>query len=263
MNTGIDLNSAIAQAAVTAAMVDQAAAGQKSEAEAKLAPLLGGASLTITSVGNGDLQALLDKLKNEQERTKMSLLISSLKAISQSLTDAQKAALDKGVELSNQLDALDKELSDAQGKLKLANADVALMQTRIDALEAQIEQARQDGKDHLKLDAELKKLREEKAAEEQVVAETTGKINELSNKVSSVKAQLYTAISAVGENALKTIAAELAGLMEPEKAETAAETDKRQAKEDELNPFRAIRDSLEKFSRELTDAIESNITQMV
>lgn len=262
MSTGINLDSAIAQAAINAALVDQSAT-QETASETKLAPLLGGASLTITAAGTGDLQALLDKLKNEQERTKLSLLFSSLQAISQSLTDSQKAALDKGVELSNQLDQLEKDLTNAQKALKSATSESAALQVKISALENQIEIAQKEGKDHLEQEAELKKLREEKAAKDQVVADTTGKINELTNKVSSVKAQLYTAISAVGENALKTIAAELAGLMGPEKAETTAEADKRQAKEDELNPFRAIRDSLEKLNRELTEVIESNTTQMV
>ena len=263
MSTGIDLNSAIAQASITSALLDQQAAEANASSQARLAPILGGASLTISAAANGDLQALLEKLKGEQERTKMSLLISSLKAISESLTDSQRAALEKGIELSEQLDTLQKELSGLQGTVATANAESIALAVKISSLEEQIKIAQQEGKDHLEQEAELKKLREDKAAKDKIIADTQGKINDVANKVSNVKAQLSIALGGVGENALKTIASELLTLMGPEKAETNAEQEKRAQKEEEVNPFSAIRDSLDKFRQEFYDAIESNTEHMV
>ena len=264
MNAGIDLNSAIAQAASNSALLDQAAAEQTKTGESKLASILSGASLTITSaVGGGDLQSLIDKLKNEQERTKLSLLFSSLRAVGDSLSDAQKAALEEGIKLSEELDTLETSLSAAQKTLANSQKELVALQTKISALETQIEIAQKEGKDHLESEAELKRLREEKTAKEQVIADTQGKINEISNKVSNVKARLSVAISGVGENALKTIASELANIITPEEPETNAEKEKREAKEAEFDPFRAIRDSLDKFRQELFDAIETNTEHMV
>ena len=54
-----------------------------------LAALLGGPSVTVTSGVTGDLEALVAKLKGENERTRFSLLLTSLASIGQSMTEAQ------------------------------------------------------------------------------------------------------------------------------------------------------------------------------
>lgn len=227
------------------------------------AALLGGASLTVTNGGVTDLEALVAKLKNESERTRFSMLITSLASISQSLTDVQKRTLEQGLALSAKLDELDKMLDGYVGEEAKAKADALLMQAEIERLQKAIDQAVQDGKDHNELVAEQKRVRAELEAKEKIVADTQGKIAETKNEISSVKGQISAIVRSIGENALKTVAAELVTLAEPERAERPAEGEKAEAKEAETDPFAAIRDSLDKIERDITETIEENRVETV
>ena len=70
-------------------------------------------------------------------------------------------------------------------------------------------------------------------------------------------------VNSIGENTLKTIANELATLTPPEKAESAAEAKKEAEKLAANDPLNAIRDSLDKIERELTDTIQQNRIETV
>ena len=234
-----------------------------SEQGKALAALLGGKSLTVTDGSMTDLEALVAKLKNESERTRFSMLITSLASISQSLTDVQKRTLEQGLALSAKLDELDKMLDGYVGEEAKAKADALLMQAEIERLQKAIDQAVQDGKDHNELVAEQKRVRAELEAKEKIVADTQGKIAETKNEISSVKGQISAIVRSIGENALKTVAAELVTLAEPERAERPAEGEKAEAKEAETDPFAAIRDSLDKIERDITETIEENRVETV
>ena len=129
---------------------------------------------------------------------------------------------------------------------------------RRDQLQRQIEQAVQDGKEHNKLVEEQNQAREELAAKEKIVAETQGQIAETKNAISSVKGQISALVSSIGENTLKTIASDIATLAAPEKAERPAETEKAEKKEALNDPLSAIRESLDRIERDLTETIERN-----
>ena len=224
------------------------------------AALLGGASLTVTNGGATDLEALVAKLKNESERTRFSMLIASLATISQSLTDVQKRTLEQGLALSTKLDELNKMLDGYIGEEAKAKADALLMQAEIERLQKAIDQAVEDGKDHNELVAEQKRVRAELEAKEKVIADTQGKIADMKNEISSVRGQISAIVKSIGENTLKTVAAELVTLAEPEQSESPAEAEKAEAKEAAMNPFAAIRDSLDKIERDITETIEENST---
>lgn len=223
-----------------------------------LAALLGGASVTVTNGGMGDLEALVARLKSENERTRFSMMLTSLVAVSQSLDESQKQRLEQGLALSEKLGELQKSLDKYSGEEAEAKAAALLLQAKIEQLQRQIEQAVQDGKDHNKLVEEQKRVREELAAKEKVVVETQGQIAETKNAISSVRGQISAIVNSIGENTLKTIADEIAALVVPEKAERPAEEEKRAEKEAENDPLAVIRDSLEKIGRDIVETIEEN-----
>ena len=233
------------------------------ESKQVLSALLGGASVTVTNGGMTDLEALVARLKNESERTRLSMMLMSLVAVSQSLDESQKQRLEQGLALSEKLAELQKSLDKYSGNEAEAKAAALLLQTKIEQLQRQIEQAVQDGKEHNKLVEEQNQAREELAAKEKIVAETQGQIAETKDAISSVKGQISALVSSIGENTLKTIASELTTLTPPEKAESAAEARKEAEKLAANDPLNAIRDSLDKIERELTDTIQQNRIETV
>lgn len=227
------------------------------------AALLGGASVTVTSGELSDLETLVERLRNENEKTKFSLLLTSLNAIGQSLDDTQRKILSEGLALSEKLEELSRSAESLTSQEAQAKAEAAILQAKIDALQKQIEQAVKDGKDHNELVAEQKRVREELDAKNQTIADVQGKIQETKNEISSVKSKISVLVNSIGENAVKTIANELAKMSEPEQAESPHEAEKKEAKEEATNPFSAIRDSLGRIERDITEAIEENRVETV
>ena len=223
-----------------------------------LAALFGGPSVTVTNGMSGDLEALVAKLKSENERTRFSLLLTSLASIGQSMTDAQKRMLEQGLALSEKLDELQKMLEGYTSDESKAKADAVILQAKIESLQKQIEQAVKDGKEHNELVAEQKRVREELDAKNKVISETAVKIAETKNAISTANGQISVLVKSLGENEVKTIANELATLIKPEEAESPAEKEKAEAKEIESNPFSAIRESLAEIERDITETILEN-----
>ena len=228
-----------------------------------LAALLGGKSLTVTDGSMTDLEALVAKLKSDSERTRFLMLMTSLSSIGQSLNAAQKSALESGLALAEKLSKLEGDLkgyTDDEAKTK---AEMAILEAKIDQLQKLIDQAVEDGKEHNELVAEQKRVREELAAKEQTVADIQGNIAKTKNEISDVKGKISAIVNSVGENTLKTIANELTTLTPQEKAESAEETRKEAEKIAANDPLAAIRDSLDKIERELTDTIQQNRIETV
>lgn len=244
--------------AETPSLLGDVASDKGAVAGKALAALIGGESVTVTSGALTDLEALVAKLKNESERTKFLMLMTSLTSIGQSLNASQKAALETGLALSEKLDELNKSLTAAEGDLSKAKADVVILKAKIESLTKQIEQAVKDGKEHNELVAEMKRVRTELDAKNKTIADTQGKIDATKNEIASVRSRISALVGSVGENALKTIANELATLVGPEEAESPAEAEKEAEKAVAHDPLNAIRESLERIERELTDTIESN-----
>ena len=148
-----------------------------------------------------------------------------------------------------------KGYTDDEAKTK---AEMAILEAKIDQLQKLIDQAVEDGKEHNELVAEQKRVREELVAKEKTMDDIQGKIAKTKNEISEVKGKISAIVNSIGENTLKTIASELTTLTPPEKAESAAEARKEAEKLAANDPLNAIRDSLDKIERELTDTIEAN-----
>ena len=223
-----------------------------------LAALLGGKSVTVTDGSMSDLEALVAKLKSESERTRFLMLMTSLASIGRSLDEAQKSTLESGLALAEKLSELEGDLkgyTDDEAKTK---AEMAILEAKIDQLQKLIDQAVEDGKEHNELVAEQKRVREELVAKEKTMDDIQGKIAKTKNEIAEVKGKISAIVNSIGENTLKTIASELTTLTPQEKAESAAEARKEAEKLAANDPLNAIRDSLDKIERELTDTIEAN-----
>ena len=222
-----------------------------------LAALLGGASLTVTSAEMSDLEALVAKLKSESERTRFLMLMTSLTSIGQSLDAAQKSALESGLALAEKLGELEGDLKGYTDDASKTRGEMLILEAKIDQLQKLIDQAVKDGKEHNELVAEQKRVREELVAKEKTMDDIQGKIAKTKNEIAEVKGKISAIVNSIGENTLKTIASELTTLT-PQEAESAAEARKEAEKLAANDPLNAIRDSLDKIERELTDTIEAN-----
>ena len=247
----------------SAAMFAADSSGSETGSAGKLTALLGGASLTVTHVAVTDLEALLAHMKNDQEKTKFSVLVSSLNAIGQALTDAQKANIEEGLALSDKVDALEKDVATMKASVQTAEADAVVLQTKIDMLQKEIDLAVQEGKDHNELVQKQKALRKELDAKKQAIADTTGKIAEAQNQISSLKVKISAIAESIGDNALKTIAKEFANVFgTTEKTETAEESERKERKAEAVDVFKGIREALDKFEDVLKETIEENRTHL-
>ena len=256
----IQLDTSRLAGSVQMSVPDLAAPTEQGKA---LAALLGGKSVTVTDGSMSDLEALVARLKNESERAKFLMLMTSLTSIGQSLNEAQKAALESGLALSETLDVLTESLANYEADNSKAKADSLILQAKIEQLSKQIEQAVEDGKEHNELVDEMKRVREELDAKSQTIADIQGKIDTTKNEIASVKGKISAIVSSIGENSLKTIASELATLTDPEEAESPAEAKKEAEKAAANNPLNAIRESLDRIERELNDTIEENRIETV
>jgi predicted nucleic acid-binding Zn-ribbon protein len=223
-----------------------------------LAALLGGASLTVTSAEMSDLEALVAKLKSESERTRFLMLMTSLTSIGQSLDEAQKSTLESGLALAEKLGELEGDLKGYTDDASKTRGEMLILEAKIDQLKKMIEQAVKDGKDHNKMVEEQKLVREELVAKEKTMDDIQGKIAKTKNEIAEVKGKISAIVNSIGENTLKTIASDIATLAAPEKAERPAETEKAEKKEALNDPLSAIRESLDRIERDLTETIERN-----
>lgn len=228
------------------------------------AALLGGKSVVVSEGGLTDLEALVARIKNESEKTKISILFASLNTIGASLSDAQRGLLEEGLALEAERKQLEVALVGYESDLVVQNSDDnLLLQTKIDMLQRQIDLAIEEGKDHNKLVAEQKRVRAEFDEKQRQIDETQGKIDATKDELKAVDARISAIVRLIGESALKSIARELAQIIGPEKAERDAEAEKLGAKNIANSLFRAIHDSLDEIERDIVETIEENRVEHV
>ena len=158
MNTEIRFNPSLSSAATTQADVtlDQPQTG----APKQVAPLFGGASLTVTTAPSGDLEKLVARIKSESQNTRLALVLSSLTSLNEALSEAQKLNLAKLDALDQQLKELDDLLEANKAELATEEANATIMDAKIATLEKAVERAVQEGKDHNEAVAKAKERRD-------------------------------------------------------------------------------------------------------
>ena len=146
MTTEIKFNPSLSSAATT--QTDVTLNQPQTGAPSQLAPLLGGASLTVTTAPSGDLEKLVARIKSESQNTRLSLVLSSLTSLNEALTEVQKANLAKLDALDQQLKTLNELFESLKAELTTEDSNSAIMDAKIAALEKAVQQAVQQGKEH-------------------------------------------------------------------------------------------------------------------
>lgn len=215
LEQGVDLKLADAQAPKTAA------------------PLLGGESVKVTDGAMTDLEKLVARLKNENEATRqsvtqrrISILSTVLDSMADRITAAEKENLLKIEELNGEKAGLEKDLAGLKG-------DKTVLETLIESLDRQIEQAVKDGATHRE---QVEKLKAQRAEQQAKLDGIEASIKSTATKIAGIDAKIATCTKAIAGSTLNEVAAALkaaAGEAKPEaeKNETQAERDRADAKD--------------------------------
>lgn len=278
MNDITNLSAAVAS---TASARPLAALEQPLAAETAQTPILAGKSLTVSNALS-DIEKLVAKIETESAdaresvaKMRINAVLTLLEGMNVNLTAEQSEAFAQILELGEQSNVLEGELTELYTKYGITDTTLSsvIMDAKIKSLERAVERAVQEGKDHLENVEKAKELREsdqesEKVTELKAQLETAkadkARIADLESKISSISAQIDEATAAIGEKALANIAAALEAKANTddvtfdEKPKSAAELEKDALKEVETNPLKAIREALERQDEVVLDTIGEN-----
>lgn len=278
MNDITNLSAAVAS---TASARPLAALEQPLAAETAQTPILAGKSLTVSNALS-DIEKLVAKIETESAdaresvaKMRINAVLTLLEGMNVNLTAEQSEAFAQILELGEQSNVLEGELTELYTKYGITDTTLSsvIMDAKIKSLERAVERAVQEGKDHLENVEKAKELREsdqesEKVTELKAQLETAkadkARIADLESKISSISAQIDEATAAIGEKALANIAAALEAKANTddvtfdEKPKSAAELEKDALKEVQTNPLKAIREALERQDEVVLDTIGEN-----
>ena len=171
------------------------------------APLLGGASVTV-SAPMGDLETLVARLKVENDDLKASLakrrLTSMLNAYETrygALSAEQTHILEQIATNNDSISSLSEKLKELDKELTAAKGEATVMQAKIDSLERAVEQAVADGKAHRETVAKLKEQLAKDTENEDLKAELAkaeAALELAEKKISKNEADLAAAQAAAG-----------------------------------------------------------------
>lgn len=225
----IDTTRIAAQTTTAAAQDDVAAAAQAKKA----APLLGGENVKVTSGAMTDLEKLVARLKNESEATRqsvtqrrISILQTVLDSMADKVTEAERENLLKIEELNGEKGDLEKELAGLRD-------EKSLLESMIESLDRQIEQAVKDGKEHLE---QVEKLKRQRAEEQAKLDGIDASIKSIASKIAGIDVKIAECSKVIASSTLNEVFAALKSAADDakpgaEKNETQAERDRADAKD--------------------------------
>lgn len=248
----------------TAATQDDAPATQ----EKKAAPVLGGASLTVSSGAMSDLESLVARLKNETDDTKMSVtqrriavLQTVLDSMADRITEQERASL-------IEIEKLNGDKAEEAGKLAGLEADkvatagrIAELDVKIAELESAIERAVQEGEDHRE---QVAKLKEERAREQKKLDQINTAIESANSKIAGIDIKIAECTKTIAQTTLNEVANALriaednsfyASSLKEVSKESDAEQRKAEAKAEATDIGNVIKDALDKIDAQILQAI--------
>ena len=225
--------------------------GQVASEGAKLGPILGGESLKVTSGAMSDLEKLVARLKNETDDAKMS--VTQRRMERNGLIEIEKLNGEKAVE-AGKLAGLEDDKASAQAR-------IAALDVKIAELEGAIERAVQDGEDHRKQVAELKRQR---AVEQKKLDRINTAIESANAKIAGIDAKIAECSKAIAQTTLNEVANALRiaegdslsqGSTKDVSKESDAERRKAEAKAEATDIGNVIRESLDKIDAQILQAL--------
>lgn len=235
----------------------------------QLGPILGGKSLTVTSVAMSDLDALIAKLKNENEDAKMSvsqrrisILQTVLDSMNDRITEAQRNSILDIETLNAEKSELQNELSGLNADKTMSEGRIALLDEQIAALEKQIAQAVEDGADHRE---QVAKLKAQRADEQAKLDQINGAIASVASKIADVDGKIAKCTDAIGSVTLSEVSAALraaAGESSSEVEGPESDADRRKAEEkiEATDIAKCISEALDKIDDQIRQVLDE--TQM-
>ena len=234
----------------------------------KLGPILGGENVKVTSGAMSDLEKLVAQLKNETDDTKMSVtqrriavLQTVLDSMSDRITEQEKAGLIEIEKLNGEKAVEVGKLAGLEDDKASAQARIAALDVKIAELEGAIERAVQDGEDHRKQVAELKRQR---AVEQKKLDRINTAIESANAKIAGIDAKIAECSKAIAQTTLNEVANALRiaegdslsqGSTKDVSKESDAERRKAEAKAEATDIGNVIRESLDKIDAQILQAL--------
>ena len=242
--------------------------GQVASEGAKLGPILGGESLKVTSGAMSDLEKLVARLKNETDDTKMSVtqrriavLQTVLDSMADRITEQERNGLIEIEKLNGEKAVEAGKLAGLEDDKASAQARIAALDVKIAELEGAIERAVQDGEDHRKQVAELKRQR---AVEQKKLDRINTAIESANAKIAGIDAKIAECSKAIAQTTLNEVANALRiaegdslsqGSTKDVSKESDAERRKAEAKAEATDIGNVIRESLDKIDAQILQAL--------
>ena len=238
---------------------------------AAVSPILGGASVKVSSGAATDLEKLVARLKGENEEVRQSvaqrrvaILMTVLSSMADRVTESQKNNLVKVEVLNGELSDTEKLIAGMNDEKTAAKLRSAELQAKIDALENAVKNAVEEGKEH---NRQVEELKEQKAREDETIRQLTNAIASAQAKIASLKGQVSACVDAIGAATMSEVAAAVkaaaGGIPPPEEAESQAEIDKKEKKAEANAPANVIREALDRLDADIRKTIEENRVGMV
>ena len=243
---GVDLKLADAQTAKTTA------------------PILGGESVKVTDGSMTDLEKLVARLKNESEATRQSvaerraaILSTVLDSLADRITEAERENILKIEELNAEKTAAMKDLDGFK-------SSKAVLESLIESLDRQIEQAVKDGAEHRE---QVEKLKERRAEEQAKLDRIDASIQSISSKVAGIDVKIAECTKAIAASTLSEVSAALkaaAGddVLVAEKGESDADRARAEAKSAAHDLALHISAALDKIDGQIRAALDEAQTKV-
>lgn len=240
-------------------------AGQGASQSKKLAPILGGDSLTVTSGVMTDLEELVAKLKSESADTRqsvsqrrISVLSSVLDTMSDRISASDRDALVKIEELNGDKTSAQESIATLQGEKLTTQNTITELDLQIEALERQIEQAVEDGAEHRE---QVAKLKEQRAEEQEKLDSIESSIKSLTNKISDIDVQISVYTASISNSTLSEVSAALRTAINADATDSVERVDsnsdrvEQEKKAEATDIANHISDALDKLEDEMDDTI--------
>ena len=236
-----------------------------SKQEAKLAPLLGGESLTVTSGAMTDLEKLVARLKNESENTRQSVAqrrISILQTVLDSMADriseVERKNLVEIEEYNMEKSGLKNDIAGYEKDMTNVASRISVLDMKIKELENAVDQAVKDGESHRKQVEVLKAQREKEQAK---LDKLEGAIDSANAKISAIDVKIANCTKAIATTTLNEVASAMHAAAdiatpEAERPESEAERAKTEAKAEANDISNIIHDAIDKIDGQIRKALD-------
>lgn len=229
--------------------------------------ILTGDSVKVTSGAMTDLEALVEKLKNESEDTRLSvtqrrisILGTVLDSMADKISEAERQAIADIETLEGEKSELQNEITDLNVEKTASEGRITALDIQIAALEKQIEQAVQDGADHRE---QVAKLKEQRAEEQSKLDQVEAAIQSASSRIAGIDVKITELTDSIGATTLSEISKAFRAAASDGSSSTSVDRTEDNAdrvedeKEAEATDIAAaISEALDRIDRQITKALD-------